>query len=79
MENVQIPLLDPLEFNDNAAQILRAAEGIIFEECCSNLCVHVPEGGFLDMKVTHPSMCRFLKVGVEAPLECESFECRGVA
>lgn len=74
MGRFEIPLLVPEEFNDNAARILRAAEEIIFEECCSNSCVHVPNGGYADAKVNQPSGCRFLKVGAGAPLECEAFE-----
>lgn len=79
MAKHEIPLLFPEEFNDGAAQILRAAETIIYEECCANACVHVNDGGHLDTKVNRPSWCRFMQVSDSAPLECAAYACKGDA
>lgn len=69
-----IPLLFPEEFNSNAAYLLQAAEALVFEECCSNGCVHRKNGEFLGTDVRNPTHCRHFKVSADAPIECSAFE-----
>lgn len=74
----KLPLRCECEFNDKAALLLQAAETIIYEECCSNGCVHKKHGSFLGKTVTAslgPTACRFFQPSDGQPIECATMMC----